>query len=361
MIKKTRPWLRVSAPFIGLLAFILFIALFLWLFNAILLPFILGGILAYLLDPVVEKMDKLQGIKRPLAVATILGIFLIVVGLLLTILIPLAVRETTQFIDDLPSLIEKVRNTAGPWINSVKEKLGVAGPEELQEAVNKHWQEALVAGTVVGNTAKNIGQGVLGLITIPILTLIIAFFMLNEWPRMQRWTNDMIPRPFQKDVQRMATDINKKLAGFIRGQLSIAFILGISYAVVLALVGLDYGIVIGIMSGLLGVIPLIGSTIGLLVSISVAFLQEGTLSFVLLIAAIFLGGQLIEGNILTPKIVGDSVGLHPLWIFFALLAGASLMGITGLLIAVPVAAIASVVLRFAIEQYKQSAYYLGHE
>lgn len=153
--------------------------------------------------------------------------------------------------------------------------------------------------------------------------------------------------------------INEKLAGFIRGQISVALFLAFAYAIALTLAGLKYGLLIGIMSGLLSVIPMVGSAVGLIVSVGVAWFQTGEWSYVAIIAAIFLSGQLIEGNFLTPKLVGDSVGLHPLWVFFALLAGGSLLGILGMFLAVPVAAVIGVLLSYALHKYKQSAYYQG--
>lgn len=355
-----RPLLHLSAPFIGLIGFLLFTLLFLWLFNDILLPFILGAIVAYLIDPFVEKLDRVNKIKRPVAVLSILSLFLIVLGSLLALVLPLLFREATQFIDDLPQLIEKLSNITMPWVVFAQEKLGITTQEELESVLSENWKEALKVSGTVGDTIKTVGQSLISIVTIPIFTVIIAYFMLNEWPRMAKWTENMIPRPYQETAKRLAKDINEKISGFVRGQLSVATILGVAYAIALGIAGLNYGLLIGLVSGLLCIIPMVGSTLGLLISVAVAYAQEGTLSYTAIIAVIFLVGQLVEGNLLTPKIVGDSVGLHPLWVFFALLAGASLMGITGMLIAVPVAAIASVILGFSIEQYKQSAYYQGH-
>ncbi len=152
--------------------------------------------------------------------------------------------------------------------------------------------------------------------------------------------------------------IDQKLSGFVRGQISVAVMLGVAYAIALTIAGLKYGFMIGLMSGLLSVIPMVGSAVGLIVSVAVAWFQAGDIVFVGIIAAIFIAGQVIEGNFLTPKLVGDSVGLHPLWVFFALLAGGSLLGILGMFLAVPVAAVIGVLLSFAIYKYKQSAYYL---
>ncbi len=359
--RPPRPLLRLSAPFIGLLAFLISTLIFVWLFQNILLPFVLGAIIAYLINPLVTKLHRVKKIKRPFAVILILGTFLLLFGGLLAVLLPLLIQEASQFINNLPSLINKLEDLSRPWIKLAQQRLGIGSQQDIEKAIGDNVKEVVTAGAKGGNAIINIGASLISLITVPIFTFIIAYFMLNEWPRMAHWTAGMIPRPYQATAKSLARDINIKLSGFIRGQLSVAFMLGIAYAVSLAIAGLNYGIFIGFMSGILCVIPMVGSTIGLLVSVGVAFAQEGTFEYAAIIAAIFFAGQLIEGNFLTPKIVGDSVGIHPLWVFFALLAGGSLMGVVGMLIAVPVAAIASVLLAFTIEQYKQSVYYQGHE
>ncbi|MCB9973328.1 MAG: AI-2E family transporter [Rhodospirillales bacterium] len=360
-IAPARPLLQITAPFLGLLVFLAAVFLFFWLFQDMLLPFILGAIIAYLIDPIVERLDRVQNLKRPVAVLAILMSFLAILGGLLAILVPLMIREATQLVNDLPGMVDHIVGLSDPWISFFQDKLGLSSQKDLKTVMSNHWGEALKAGGMAGDLLKSVGQGILGFFTTVIFTVIISYFMLNEWPKMAKWMGSMIPRPYQDQTLLLAKDINQKLSGFIRGQLTVAFLLGVAYAIALALAGLNYGILIGFMSGVLGVIPMVGSVVGLIVSVGVAFIQEGSLSYVGLIAGIFLAGQVIEGNFLTPKIVGDSVGLHPLWVFFALLAGGTLMGIVGMLIAVPVAAIVSVLLRFAIEQYKQSVYYRGHD
>jgi predicted PurR-regulated permease PerM len=156
---------------------------------------------------------------------------------------------------------------------------------------------------------------------------------------------------------KLLKEIDQKLSGFVRGQISVAVMLGIGYALALSIAGLKYGFLIGLGAGFLSVIPMVGSAVGLVVSVAVAWFQSGDMIFVLIIAGIFIAGQIIEGNFLTPKLVGDSVGLHPLWVFFALLAGGSLLGILGMFLAVPLAAVIGVLLSYAIYRYKQSPYY----
>ena len=182
---------------------------------------------------------------------------------------------------------------------------------------------------------------------------------MKEWEHIMAWGEDLLPRDNKDTIKDLLKQIDAKISGFVRGQISVAVILGIAYAIALTIAGLKYGALIGLAAGLLSIIPMVGSAIGLVVSIVVAYFQSFDLTYVAIIAAIFFAGQIIEGNILSPKIVGDSVGLHPLWVFFALLAGGALFGVLGMLLAVPVAAIAGVLLAFAIMQYKSSPLYKG--
>jgi len=181
----------------------------------------------------------------------------------------------------------------------------------------------------------------------------------TEWVHMARWAEGLMPRDHKKSIKKLLTQIDQKLSGFVRGQISVAVMLGVVYAIALSIIGLKYGFLIGITSGLLSIIPMVGSTVGLIISVAVAWFQAGELTFVALVGGIFIAGQIIEGNILTPKLVGESVGLHPLWVFFALLAGGSLFGVLGMLLAVPVAAVAGVLIGFGIERYKKSPYFRG--
>lgn len=195
------------------------------------------------------------------------------------------------------------------------------------------------------------------LLSFLLLTPLIAFMMMLEWPRITAWIDQQIPRHYYDQIRQLLDRIDRKIAGFVRGQLLVALALAIVYALALAIAGLQFGFLIGATAGLLSIIPLFGSTVGLLVSVSVAWFQAESIAYVGIIAAIFIAGQVLEGNVITPKLVGKSVGLHPIWILFAILAGSALMGILGMLLAVPVAASIGVLLGFALEQYRQSAYY----
>ena len=244
-----------------------------------------------------------------------------------------------------------------PHMQRVSEVLGQENGADLKALLSKHSgsvaqvTKQLLQGMLAG------GQAVLDMISVLVFTPIIAYFMMKEWMHITAWVEDLLPQQQKNTILDLLKQIDVKISGFVRGQISVAVILGLSYAIALTTAGLKYGFLIGLASGLLSIIPMVGSAFGLVISVAVAWFQTGDLTFVAIIAAIFLIGQIIEGNILSPKIVGESVGMHPLWVFFALLAGGSLFGILGMLLAVPVAAVAGVLLAFAITQYKTSPYY----
>lgn len=341
-------WLSVIALFL----------LFVHVFSGVLLPFVLGIAVAYLLNPVVNYLNA-QGLSRLASTLLILGSFCVLAIAGILALMPVVYHELVKLSADLPGYIDKAWVYIEPLTHSITGALQDGGDAEIKAFIQENAGSAVnVVKSVWGGVAAS-GQAFAGFVSVLIMAPIVAFFMMLEWPAMTKWVRGLMPRDHEKTIMNLLKEIDKKLSGFVRGQITVAFILGVGYAVALTLAGLNYGILIGLMSGVLGIIPMVGSIVGLLVSITVAWFQMGDWSFVLLIGGIFIVGQLIEGNILTPKLVGDSVGLHPLWIFFALLAGASLFGILGMLLAVPVAAVASVLIAFGILQYKGSALYKG--
>lgn len=334
--------------------------LFVFVFKSVLLPFILGMAVAYLLNPLVNALGAV-GFSRAPSALMILGAFLIVVLAFIGVISPIVYREFAEFSRDLPVYVEKVWAMLAPLTARLKNYTGGDYGAELQALLKNNSSSAVgVANYVVQKIASG-GQAVVDMVTVAVFMPVVAYFMMKEWPSITVWLRHLIPRHSEGVVMSLWKQIDQKLSGFVRGQISVAFILGVGYAVALALAGLKYGFLIGLAAGLLSVIPMVGSAVGLVIGVAVAWFQAGDIGFVLLIAGIFIAGQLIEGNFLTPKLVGDSVGLHPLWVFFALLAGGSLLGILGMFLAVPVAAVASVFIAFGLKRYKESAYYWGSQ
>ncbi len=330
---------------------------FIWLFNGILMPFVLGTIIAYLLNPLVKFFAR-EKIPRWLSSGGILLLFIFFILVVLALVIPPLTREGIELAKALPDYADKLSSLISPYIAQIQGYLGDTGLEDLPAMLKENLGKlfAGAGGVLVGIKAG--GQAAVGAISTIVLTPLVAFFMMKDWPRIVCWAHDLYPRQYKPMIEDLLHQIDRKLAGVIRGQLLVAFFLGLGYAIALTIAGLNYGFLIGVMAGILSIIPLVGSTVGLLTAVIVAYIQtSGEWSFVAIVAGIFIVGQIIEGNILSPKLLGDNVGLHPLWILFALMAGGSLFGIVGMLIAVPVAAIVGVLVSFFITQYKNSPLY----
>lgn len=326
------------------------------LFKSILLPFVMGIAVAYLLNPIVNKLGEVGFSRGPASMMILIG-FLILLMALIGIFSPIVYRELLQFGNDLPAYIEKFWDMMSPVTAMLEQYIGGVDKGNLESLLKENAGSATKAAKLVVEQIAAGGQAVMDMISVAVFMPIVAYFMMKEWPSVTKWCRDLMPRHSEEVIMGLMKQIDEKLSGFVRGQITVAVVLGVAYAVMLTLAGLKYGFLIGLMSGLLSVIPMVGSAVGLVVSVAVAWFQAGEPTFVLLIAGIFIGGQVIEGNFLTPKLVGDSVGLHPLWVFFALLAGGSLLGILGMFLAVPVAAVIGVLLAFVLQKYKQSAYY----
>ncbi len=355
----TQPLATVSRNRLPFWAFIaIFVCAFVWLFSDVLLPFVLGAAIAYLLDPVVEAMVK-RKIPRSAATIIILGLFFLAATLALALALPVAYREILRLADAAPELIEQAATLASPYAAWLQEHTGLAGTDAFVAAIKDNIGRALkLGGGVLSGIAVG-GKAVIGFFSVLFLTPLVAFFMIKEWPAMTQWLDSLLPRGSYDTIKGLLAQINRKIAGFIRGQVTVAVILSVVYIAALTLAGLDFGFLIGLTAGMLSVIPFVGSTFGLVAGMAVAWFQTGEWTYTGMIAAIFLFAQFVEGNFLTPKLLGDSVGLHPLWILFALMAGGAAFGIVGMLIAVPVAAVIGVLCSFVLKQYRDSDFYNG--
>lgn len=348
---QTAFWTLLGVLFVGVI----------YLFNEMLLPFVVGAIIAYLLNPLVQILGQ-KGLKRWVAALTILGGFILFIVGLIALTAPLLVHELSEFISHVPEYTNRLSAFVQSRLNTIEQKTGLDFVDRLQGSIQENIGKTLQMGQqLFGNVAAGLmlgGSALVGFLTTMLLIPIVAYFMMKDWPRITGFVHNLIPKGHKSTINNLLAQIDRKISGFIRGQLSVCLILGVMYAVALSLAGLKYGALIGLTTGLLSIIPYVGSTIGLVASVGVAAFQtSGELSYIGLIAGLFFAGQFIEGNFISPKLIGDSVGLHPLWVIFALLAGGSLLGLVGMLIAVPVAAIVSVLLGFAIKKYKESDFY----
>lgn len=323
----------------------------------VLFPFVLGIVIAYLLDPIARRLDA-RGLPRWGSAAFILGGFFLLVGGLAAFVGPLLFRETVHFVNDFPGLLSRAQAALLPYADRVQSWTGSApDAQKIQSVLEEHTGSALaLSGNVLAGLQAG-GRAMAGFVSALVVAPVVAFFMIKEWPDMTRRVREILPRRHEAMILALLGRMDVRLAGFIRGQVMVCVVLGLLYGIALSIAGLEYGLVIGLGAGVLSVIPLVGSTAGLLAGVIVAWVQSGEWSYVALIAGIFAVGQFVEGNFLTPRLVGKSVGLHPLWILLALMAGGSLFGLTGMLLAVPVAVVVAVLSGFALDLYKRSDFY----
>lgn len=337
------------------LAGLVLISLFLWLFKAILLPFVAGFAVAYMLDPWADKLES-WGLSRRLATSSVMMLTLLTGFVFLLLLLPLIQDQAARLLTALPGYADRLQ----VWLTGLLEGplgdyLGDGAPDAA--AFGK---DALAwIGGLLGGILKS-GAALVNTLLLVLIAPIVAFYLLLDWDRMVDKLDSWLPLDHAPTLRRLAAEIDDVLAGFVRGQGSLCLFLAVFYGGLLSFAGLEYGIIVGLIAGGLSFIPYVGSLVGLVLSIGLAIAQFWPDYFQIgIIAAIFFAGQLIEGNVLQPLLVGGHVKLHPVWMMFALLAFTSLLGFVGALIAVPVAAAIGVLARFGIQYYLDSPYYLG--
>ena len=346
--QQSRFWLAAFAGFL----------LLVWLFSPVLLPFVAGLAIAYLLDPSVDRLE-LWGLPRWAATAAALLMFMLAIFLAALLLVPLIQAQVAHLLDVLPGYAARAREAITPLVENLVARLSPDDVARLRGAVGQHVGD--VAGWIGGVVRGVLSSGValFDVLSVLFITPIVAFYLLRDWDRLVAAVDSWLLRRHLDTVRAQCREIDATLAGFLRGQAAVCMALGGFYAVALSLAGLDFALVIGLLSGILSFIPYVGSLFGLAASVGLAALQFDELWRVGLVAGIFIVGQAAEGNFLTPKLVGDRVGLHPVWVMFSLLAGGALFGFLGVLLAVPVAASLGVVVRFLLRQYLASPLYRG--
>jgi len=335
------------------------IILILYVLRGILLPFVAGMALAYFLDPVADWLEE-KGVRRTLATSLILGLFLLIFIFCLLLIMPILVEQFSGFIARLPHHLKTIANMIDEmvpvWLRELitDEKGGFEGSLKDITGQGAKWFAALL------KSLWSQGLALVNILSLLVITPIVAFYMLNDWDKMIARIDDWLPRDHVKSIRQIGHDVDLAMAGFVRGQGTVCLILGVFYAVGLSLVGLDFGLLIGLIAGFISFVPYVGSIVGLVLSVGVALVQFLP-DWVAIgsVGAIFVVGQFLEGNFLSPKLVGERVGLHPVWLMFALLSFGYLFGFVGLLVAVPLAAAVGVLVRFSLGRYLQSPLYKG--
>ncbi|MBP6767562.1 MAG: AI-2E family transporter [Reyranella sp.] len=335
--------------------------LLMWVLNDILLPFVVGMVVAYFLDPVVVRLQRAR-MSRTMAttLVTIVAV-LVAVGVVMAILPPLF-GQIQSLITKAPEYFVKALGRIQPLLEPLRGRLGLDPPSlhDLQSEATQWAGKGLeVAGGIAGALAER-GVAIINLLGLLFITPVVTFYMLRDWEKLVAAIDNSLPLEHADTIRKLTAESNAAIAGFVRGQALVCLALGTFYGIGLTLVGLQFGLVIGLVAGAISFIPFVGTFVGGVMALGMALAQfPPEWIGVVKVAAVFVVGQMLEGNFLSPKLVGDRVGLHPVWIMFALLAGGSLFGFTGVLIAVPVAAVLGVVVRHFIARYRESALYRG--
>lgn len=345
-----------------LAAVVLFLLWVVWLLSPILSPFVLGALLGWLGDPLVDRLER-SGRSRNAAVILVFTAMTLVLVLFLLLLVPMIRDQIQTLVAAIPSYRGWVLATAMPWLEA---RTGIdisswLDFSRLFDLIRENWDRAGgFASTALGYLSRS-GFALVAFAANVVLLPVVTFFALRDWDLLVAKVASLVPRDHLATVRRLATESSDVLGGFLRGQFLVMLILGAMYGVGLWLVGLDLGLLIGIIAGLLTFVPYVGPASGVVMGCVAALVQFGTWQHVAGVLVVFGLGQLIESYWLTPKMVGDRIGLHPVAVIFAVMAGGTLFGFLGMLIALPCAAIANVLLRFAEERYTHSRLYAGHD
>lgn len=338
---------------------LLLLLLFLWVFSGILLPFILGMALAYLLDPIADWLER-AGMSRFWATITIVVLTVLILALAGLIVVPLLVAQLAGFLERLPSYAAELQALGDRFfatrIGQYFRTQGGGTNVDQMVAQGASWIATLIASVWAG------GQAVINVVSLIVVTPVVAFYLLYDWDKMLARLDGLLPREHAETIRQLGRDIDHAIAGFIRGQGAVCLILGLFYAISLSALGLNFGFLIGSVAGVISFIPFVGSIVGFVLSVGVALVQFWPdWVWILAVVVVFAVGQFIEGNILQPRLVGSSIGVHPVWLMFALFAFGSLFGFVGVLLAVPVTAAIGVLVRFAVARYRHSALYLDRD
>jgi predicted PurR-regulated permease PerM len=336
-----------------MLAIIVAIGLLVWLLAPVLMPFAVAAMLAYLGDPLANRLEKF-GLGRTLAVSIVFVVLILAIAAALLLLVPLIVRQIENLVDNFPRYIEWGRDTALPWLQA---KLhldpNAFDTDRLMAQIKEHLGSI---GSVLGKISRSSISVVMWLTNL-VLIPVVWFYLLRDWDRLVAWIDSMLPRSIQPTIVHLARESDAVLGAFVRGQLLVMLALAIYYGVSLTLVGISVGPLIGMVAGLLSFVPYLGFITGFGAAIIASLVLHGDWTNLLMVIGVFVIGQLLEGYVLVPRLVGEKIGLHPVAVIFAVLAGGYLCGFLGVLLALPAASVILVLLRYLAERYKMSDLY----
>lgn len=328
-----------------------------YLLAPVISPFLTAALLAYLGDPIVDRLER-RKLSRTAAVILVFVSMFILLLVLLLILVPLIHREIVNLVERLPTFINWVQTQ---WLPRLSAATGVDPAafnlDILRQTIMDNWQDV---GNVLGNVLRHMsrsGQVFFSWLAYLLLVPVVCFYLLRDWDRLLADLRDLIPRAYEPIVIRLAKECNNVLAEFLRGQLLVMISLGTIYTIGLWFTGLEFALLVGVFAGLVSFVPYLGAITGIAIAGVLAYLQFHDLWHLLFVALVFGAGQTIEGMVLSPLLVGDRIGMHPVAVIFAIMAGGALFGFTGVLLALPVAAVVTVLLRYAHSRYIGSGYY----
>lgn len=331
-----------------------------WLLAPILSPFVFAALLGWLGDPMVDRLEA-RRMQRNTAVVLVFSVMTLVLTIVAILLVPLLEQQLVTLVESLPNYRDWFVQTALPWIErrTGLQILSWLDPERLFQLIREHWQSAGgMAATVLGYVSRS-GFALMGWLANIVLLPVLTFFFLRDWDLLVERVGALVPRDHYDTARRLARESDEVLGGFLRGQLTVMLILGVLYAIGLWAVGLNLGILIGLIAGLLTFVPYLGPAAIVVFGGIAALVQYGDWQHLAGVGVVFALGQVIESYWLTPKLVGDRIGLHPMAVIFAVMAGGTLFGFLGMLLALPVAAVANVLLRYAQDRYRHSRLYAG--
>lgn len=340
----------------ALVAFLVFLRVF----AGILLPFVAGMGLAYLLDPMARWFEA-RGLSRPVATVVILLIFVVLFAAALVIVVPLLVNQLTAFITQVPAYVEKLQHLFESLLDSkVAQYFGIDATTLGTSLRGLLGQGATLLTNVLSSVLSS-GLALLDVLSLIVITPVVAFYLLYDWSRLTIYLDSLLPRDHADEIRVLLREINRRIAAFVRGQGLICVVLAAIYGAGLALAGISFGFLVGLAAGILSFIPYVGTAIGLVGGVGLALAQFWPDWVPAAIAVgIFILGQLVSDYVLTPKLIGDNVGLHPVWVIFSFFAFAVLFGFVGLIIAIPAAAAIGVLVRYGLSLYLDSPIYRGH-
>lgn len=338
---------------------ILGFGLIIYVISPVLFPFIMGMAIAYLLDPVADFLES-RGVPRLLATILILLIFVLLFILLLGTLVPILINQLVEFLQNMPGYLQTLEAISRDVFEEIILLIPGVDPVTMSSPAESFIGDTREIFTQLGRTVIDGTTWLMGLFSMLVIAPVVAFYLLRDWDKMTASIDSSLPRDHAATIRRLLSEMDQMISGFIRGQSLVALMLGTFYAISLTLMDLNFGLLIGIVSGLLSFIPYVGAFTGFILATGMAIIQfQDQWHMVALAAGIFLFGQTVESYYITPKIIGERVRLHPVWLIFAIVVGAYLMGFVGALIAMPMAAVIGVMVRFSMEKYYESDLYKG--